>query len=133
MPGLMLDTNICVHIRRSRDPKVRARFESVPIGAAVMSVVTYGELRLYVDKSGSTDQVERLTRLTSMIPVLPLGASVGDAYGRIRADLERRGALIGGNDLWIAAHALALGLTLVTANVREFARVPDLVVEDWTT
>ncbi|MEH3144398.1 MAG: hypothetical protein PGN34_03400 [Methylobacterium frigidaeris] len=60
------------------------------------------------------------------------GESIGRHYGRIRADLERRGLPIGGNELWIAAHALSAGLTPVTANVREFVRVPDLVIEDWT-
>ncbi|GGK48229.1 ribonuclease VapC [Salinarimonas ramus] len=128
----MLDTNICIHIRRSRDPRVLARFQQLSVGSAVMSVITFGELRLYVEKAVSDVQEARLTKLIALVPALPLGPDVAIAYGRIRADLERRGAMIGGNDLWIAAHALSLGLTLVTANVREFERVPDLVVEDWT-
>ncbi|WP_372423237.1 PIN domain-containing protein [Salinarimonas chemoclinalis] len=66
------------------------------------------------------------------IDVLPLDGAVSSTCGRIRADRERRGSVIGNNDLWIAAHALSLGLTLVTANMREFMRVDRLVVEDWT-
>ena len=97
-----------------------------------MSVVTYGELCLYVEKSGSSVQADRLSALVASIPVVAMTAEVGSVYGRIRADLERRGLVIGGNDLWIAAHALSLGLTLVTANVREFARVAGLAVEDWS-
>jgi tRNA(fMet)-specific endonuclease VapC len=66
-----------------------------------------------------------------MIQVLPLVPEAAQAYGSIRADLERRGQLIGGNDLWIAAHACALDLTLVTNNQREFQRVPGLKIQNW--
>ncbi|MGJ3264335.1 MAG: PIN domain-containing protein [Salinarimonas sp.] len=97
-----------------------------------MSVVTFGELRLYVEKAGGGPQEERLARLVALIPVVEMSESVGTAYGAIRAGLERRGTTIGGNDLWIAAHALTLGMTLVTANLREFARVPELQVVDWS-
>ena len=70
-------------------------------------------------------------RLVALLPVLPLPQAAGDAYGSIRADLERRGEVIGNNDLWIAAHALAAGLTLATNNRREFARVGGLQLADW--
>jgi tRNA(fMet)-specific endonuclease VapC len=69
--------------------------------------------------------------LLSLMPALPLPASAGEAYGIIRAALERAGQTIGNNDLWIAAHARAAGLTLVTNNQREFKRVPGLTVENW--
>ena len=70
-------------------------------------------------------------RLVALLPVLPLPQAAGEAYGAIRADLERRGEVIGNNDLWIAAHALAAGLILATNNRREFARVGGLQLADW--
>jgi tRNA(fMet)-specific endonuclease VapC len=65
------------------------------------------------------------------LDVVPLAPPVDAVYARLRTDLERRGEIIGGNNLWIAAHALALGLTLVTANEREFARITELPRENW--
>lgn len=73
----------------------------------------------------------RIQELERVIPALPLEVSTGQHYGRIRAELERKGSLIGAYDLLIAAHALALGLTLVTNKPREFRRVPQLTVENW--
>jgi tRNA(fMet)-specific endonuclease VapC len=72
-----------------------------------------------------------LAQLLGVLDVLSISRKVGDLYGAIRADLERRGQTIGHNDLWIAAHAKASNLVLVTANEREFVRVPDLTVENW--
>ncbi len=72
-----------------------------------------------------------LQELEMMIPVLPLPVAASAIYGRVRADLERRGEMIGGNDLWIAAHALAAGLIMVTSNEREFRRVAGLAMENW--
>jgi tRNA(fMet)-specific endonuclease VapC len=73
-----------------------------------------------------------LDELISLIPVLELPRAAGDAYGRIRQRASSRGELIVGNDLWIASHAIAAGLTLVTNNAREFRRVPGLRIENWT-
>jgi tRNA(fMet)-specific endonuclease VapC len=73
-----------------------------------------------------------LQQLTTFIPVQPLPAEAGVEYSRIRARLEAHGQPIGGNDLWIAAHACAAGLVLVTNNVREFARVPGLRLQNWS-
>ena len=73
-----------------------------------------------------------LERLTELLPVLDIDPAVADAYGRIRASLERRGEIIGGNDLWIAAHAMAVQVALVTNNVGDFRRVAGLRVEDWS-
>ena len=66
-----------------------------------------------------------------MIPVVPVSSQAGEHYGEIRSEPENSGRLIGNNDLWIAAHALVLGVALVTNNAREFARVPGLQVENW--
>ncbi len=75
--------------------------------------------------------LERLQELVRLLPALALPDSAGEAYGSIRADLESKGEMIGNNDLWIAAHALAAGLVLVTNNEREFRRVRGLKVQNW--
>lgn len=97
-----------------------------------MSVVTYLELVYGAHKSQQTEANEaRIKQLSHLIPVQALDASAASHYGRLRTGLEKRGSLIGAYDLLIAAHALALGLTLVTNNVREFRRVPGLRLENW--
>ena len=131
MPQYMIDTNTCIAIRRNRPKEVLERFQSLKVGDAVMSVITLGELWFGVEKSGEPAHREALARLSSLIPALPVDEQVAQAYGRVRADLERRGQKIGNNDLWIAAHALRLGATVVTDNWREFDRVPGLAVENW--
>ena len=120
-----------IYIRRARPESVRARFARIPAGSVCMSVVTYGELVFGVEKSGNPDSRPALDRLTGLIPVLPMEAGVGDHYGAIRDYLRRTGELIGNNDLWIAAHARTMDLTLVTANSAEFSRVPNLKLENW--
>jgi tRNA(fMet)-specific endonuclease VapC len=119
-PHDLLDTNIIIHIRRSRPPAVQARFRALQHGDAAMSVVTYGELQFGVAKSQDPGAAaQTLEELVTLVPVLTLSASAGDTYGVLRATLQRRGELIGNNDLWIAAHALAEGLTLVTNHERD--------------
>lgn len=132
-PRYLLDTNLIIRLRRQRPPAAVARFAELQPGEAVMSAVVYGELCYGIAKgpSPATARVV-LARLVEAIPVVPLPMSAGDAYGRIRAELEAKGTIIGANDLWIAAHALAAGLVLVTGNGREFTRVEGLTVEDWT-
>jgi tRNA(fMet)-specific endonuclease VapC len=128
----LLDTNICIYIRQARPPEVLARFEKLKAGDAVLSVITYGELLYGAHKSKQRETaLSRLADLVSLLPVLKMPAGAADEYGEIRAVLETRGETIGGNDLWIAAHAKAEGLTLVTNNEREFKRVPRLKVQNW--
>src|SRR6266581_5072252 len=111
----LLDTNICIHIRRRRPPEVLARFQRLKPGEAVLSVITYGELIYGVEKSQFREQATRqLTELAGLVPVMELPLRAGQFYGAIRAALEAKGEVIGNNDLWIAAHAKAAGLTLVT-------------------
>lgn len=132
-PTVLLDTNVLIMLRRQRPPVVRDRFVAHGADRVCTSTVVIGELRFGADKAADPASAHAaLDALAAAIDVIPVDERVASHYGRIRADLERRGALIGGNDLWIAAHALALGLTLVTANIREFERVPGLAVEDWT-
>jgi tRNA(fMet)-specific endonuclease VapC len=129
----LLDTNICIYLRQNRTPEVTARFQRLRPGDAGVSVLTYGELAYGAERSRQrTQALESLARLVSLLPVLALPEDAGAAYGDIRAALESRGEMIGGNDLWIAAHAKAAGLVLVTNDEREFRRVPDLKVQNWT-
>nr|WP_245439858.1 PIN domain-containing protein [Microvirga aerophila] len=94
--------------------------------------MTYGELVYGVHKSPDPAKaMSVLNALTALIPVLPIAIKIGNAYGIIRSDLAIRGELIGKSDLWIAAHAKSLGLTLVTNNESEFQRVDGLKVENW--
>lgn len=131
-PRFMLDTNICIYIAKRKPPGLLTRFDKLKPGEVVLSVVTYGELRFGAMKSSQRERVLRdLEELTSLLPVHPLPVTAAAEYGRIRSDLEARGKPIGGNDLWIAAHASAEGVVLVTNNVREFSRVPGLKVQNW--
>lgn len=128
----LLDTNICTYIVKRRPEGVARKFEALSPGELGMSVVTYGELRYGASKSrGREAALSRLDRLRELVAVLPLSPEVGERYGEIRAALERQGTPIGNKDLWIAAHALASGLTLVTHDTAELARVPGLSIEDW--
>ena len=128
----ILDTNICIYIRSRRPAHIRSRFERLEAGEAGLSVITYGELLFGAEKSTDrTLAMGRLDELAAVIPVLSLPETAAHAYGAIRARLEAEGQMIANNDLWIAAHARAVGLTLVTSNEREFRRVPGLKLENW--
>lgn len=108
------------------------RLESLPASALVLSPIVLGELQTGVEKSAQAERNRaRLEEVVAGLAVPPLDAATSSHYARIRAGLERQGTPIGGNDLWIAAHARSRGLVLVTHNTREFERVPGLAVEDW--
>ena len=129
----MLDTDTCAFIARQKHAKVSSRFRSHRAGELAMSVVTYGELRVGAEKSGRYPaSLDALELFIQVVPVLSIEPEVAKLYSKIRLDLERRGQIIGANDLWIASHCLHLGLTLVTNNVREFKRIPNLPIENWT-
>ena len=128
----MLDTNICIYIRRQRPPEVLARFQRLKPGEAILSVITHGELLYGAQKSQFREQAaKQLTELAALVPVMDLPLQAGQFHGVIRAALEAKGEVIGNNDLWIAAHAKAAGLTLVTNNEREFQRIPGLKIQNW--
>jgi tRNA(fMet)-specific endonuclease VapC len=134
MPRYLLDTNICIYIKNHRPAEVLARFSKLPPGKVAMSAITYGELCFGAEKSSKPKETRHiLEQLITLIPVLSLDAAVSISYGKIRQHLQADGKLIGNNDLWIAAHALAAKLILVTNNVGEFERVPSLRIENWVS
>ena len=127
----LLDTNILSDLVRRPQGAVAEAIARVGEESVATSVVVAAELRYGAAKKGSERLTRQVEAILSVLPVLRLEAPADRHYAAVRTRLERAGTPIGGDDLLIAAHALSLGLTLVTANVGEFARVPDLVVENW--
>jgi tRNA(fMet)-specific endonuclease VapC len=127
----MFDTNIVSHMvrypRGTAANQLRARGERL----YCVSVIVAAELRFGVAKLGSERLGSQVEDALATLDILPFDVPCDDAYAHIRTHLESRGTIISPNDLFIAAHALALDLTLVTANIREFSRVPDLRLENW--
>jgi len=130
----LLDANIVIYIRQKHPEAVLRRFGRLRPGEAGISVIAYGELLYGAMKSSRRESgLERLRELSTLLPPLPMPEKAAEMYGFIRADLESSGEMIGNNDLWIAAHALASGLILVTNNEKEFRRVRGLKVQNWAT
>jgi tRNA(fMet)-specific endonuclease VapC len=129
--SVMLDTNIVSDLLRHPRGRVNRKLRQVDPDAACVSIITAAELRFGATKVSSPRIHDQLSQLWRVIPVLPFRSPADEAYGTIRAALEKIGRPIGPSDLFIAAHALSLGLTLVTANVGEFSRIPGLAVENW--
>ena len=127
----MLDTTAVSDLVRRPGGRVARRAGALDAGSIAVSVIVAAELRYGAERRGSVRLSRQLEAVLSAIETLPLTTPADLHYGLIRAELERLGCPIGHNDLLIAAHARALGVALVTANVGEFSRVPDLVVEDW--
>jgi tRNA(fMet)-specific endonuclease VapC len=127
----LLDTNICIYIINRRPPQVLARFEGLRYGDVGISSITGAELSFGVAKSGSVRNRDALDKFLAPLEVLPFDEAAMRVYGPLRADLQGRGQPIGSLDMLIAAHALALGATLVTNNLAEFGRVPGLLCENW--
>jgi tRNA(fMet)-specific endonuclease VapC len=131
-PRYLLDTNICIYIRQKNPEQVLRRFRRLHPGEAVLSVITYGELLYGAAKSAHRAMaLERLRELVRLLPAMALPEAAAENYGTVRAELESKGDLIGNHDLWIAAHALAAGLVLVTNNEREFRKVRGLKIQNW--
>ena len=128
----VLDTNICIYIAKKKPLSVLRIFEQLEIGQVGMSMITYGELLYGAQKSEySKKSLSALHELTHLIPSIAIPINAAKYYGEIRCQLAKKGTIIGGNDLWIAAHALASELTLITNNVKEFSRIHSLKVENW--
>jgi len=133
MPHYMLDTDICCYVMKRSNDLLLRRLKKVPVGDVCVSVIAKSELLYGVEVSPRRQQDETaLNAFLSYIEVLEFPDKASSHYAQIRAHLKKLGTIIGGNDLFIAAHARSLGVTLVTHNTREFGRVPRLAVEDWT-
>ena len=132
MTRFLLDTNILSD--SMRDPRGRAatRIRATSRAHLCTSIIVAAELRFGALKRRSIALRTKIDELLDLIEVLSFEAPADECYGIVRATLERDGVIIGANDLLIAAHAIALGCTLVTNNEREFRRVPGLRIENWT-
>ena len=129
----MLDTNICIYAIKHKQPEVIKAFLCHEPDDMCISSITYGELMHGVEKSQAVERNRAaITLFLSAISILPFDSDAAEEYGAVRADLERKGTPIGPMDMLIAGHARSRGLILVTNNTREFFRVNELEVEDWT-
>jgi len=128
----LLDTDVFSLMVKGRDAPINTRLQTLTKGEAMVSVITAGEFFYGVAHAPvSALRDQRAQRLLDFFGLLPLDAEVAARYGTVRAELRRAGTPIGPNDLWLAAQALARGLTIVTRNTREFQRVKGLKVENW--
>jgi tRNA(fMet)-specific endonuclease VapC len=133
MSGLyMLDADTCVFVLRRTSDALLERIQAVPLVQQAISVVTYAELLYGVQvsskKRANQDAVDVLAR---HLPVLEWSQDAARHYAEIRADLNKKGSMLGANDLMIAAHARSLAAVVVTNNTRDFGRVKGLEVENW--
>ena len=133
MPLYMLDTDIASFVMKRTNLKAVQWLRALPTDATCISAIVESELRfgIAVSPRRQKDQ-QALDEFLAYMQVLDYPAAASTDYGLIRGDLKQHGAMIGANDLFIAAHARHLGLTLVTNNTREFSRVPGLMIENWT-
>jgi tRNA(fMet)-specific endonuclease VapC len=129
----LLDTNICIELIRERSTPAIKRVRQCQVGDIAISAITVSELEYGVAKSQAPQRNKlALAHFLAPLELASFDHQAAAAYGRIRARLEQSGAPIGPLDTLIAAHALALGVTLITNNQRDFRRVEGLVCEDWT-
>ena len=127
----LLDTNAASYVINRKSPAMDRRLARVPMPELAVSAVTEGELRYGAARIGSFRLQATLDQFLAAVTVLPWDSKTAQAYGRLRAALEREGRLLGCLDMMIAAHALSLGLTLISAD-RAFSRIKQLRTEDWT-
>ena len=130
----LLDTNICIYIINEKPEKVLRKFEQYPVYEFGISSITHAELQYGIEKSKNkkTDQ-DALDEFLLPLTILPFhGKKLVTCYGEIRASLESKGKKIGPLDMLIAAHALSLDLTIISNNIKEFSRIPNLKCENWT-
>jgi tRNA(fMet)-specific endonuclease VapC len=128
----MLDTNICIYIIKNKPQNVRERLKEFDIGDLVLSSITVSELYYGVYKSEHMEKnLLALEHFLKPFDVLGYDIKASIAYGKIRADLEKKGQIIGGLDMMIAAHALSCNMILVTNNIKEFQRVKGLKLDNW--
>jgi tRNA(fMet)-specific endonuclease VapC len=128
----LLDTNTCIYIIKRSPEQVMLRFKRLRVGDVGVSAITVCELQFGVSNSSQPEGNQRaLTEFLGPLEILDFPAGASIAYGEVRTHLQRSGTPIGSYDLLLAAHALHNRLTMVTNNIREFRRVPDLKMENW--
>ena len=129
----LLDTNICIYVINESPERVLRRFEQYPVPEFGISSITHAELQYGVAKSRQRVQNQKaLDEFLLPLTILPFhGREVATRYGEIRAFLEASGKTLGPLDTLIAAHALALNLTIISNNIKEFSRIPELKYENW--
>ena len=128
----MLDTNICIYAMKNKPEQVLQRLRKELNSGVCISSITLAELEYGMKHSSNPIKNEQaLLRFLVPLSILPFGTAVASEYGEICAHLQSSGTPIGPLDMLVAAHARSEGITLVTNNVREFERVPDLEVENW--
>jgi tRNA(fMet)-specific endonuclease VapC len=131
MRQYLLDTNILSHLIKQPQSTLTKKILALEPDSLCTSIIVACELHYGVEKKGSPQLAAKIELLLNEIDILPLEISAIQHYAALRALLEKQGQVIGSNDMLIAAHALALDVTLVTANIDEFNRVPNLRVENW--
>ena len=129
----LLDTNICIYIINEKPDNVLRKFEQYPVHEFAISSITHAELQYGVEKSKNKNTNQNaLNEFLLPLTILPFhGKRLVTCYGEIRALLESKGKTIGPFDTLIAAHALSLDLTIVSNNIKEFSRIPNLKCENW--
>ena len=128
----MLDTNICIYVIKHKPEKVLRKLQTIHPEDVCISSVTYAELVHGVEKSAAVEKNRlALSMFLANMEILGFDVEAADCYGKIRADLEKKGRPIGPLDMMIAGHAQSLGYTVVTNNVKEFSRVTALRIENW--
>ena len=128
----MLDTNICIYAIKHKPQKVFLKLQEVNPEEVCVSSITYAELVHGVEKSAAVEKNRlALSMLFANIEILDFDVDAANCYGKIRADLEKKGTPIGPLDMMIAGHTMSKGYIVVTNNVKEFSRVPNLKIENW--
>ncbi|AWN50892.1 type II toxin-antitoxin system VapC family toxin [Methylobacterium sp. 17Sr1-1] len=127
----LLDTNVVSDLVRNPSGSVARRISEIGSHGIATSIISVAELRYGCAKRGSTRLLQQVEAVLQGIEIVPFESPADAEYGRLRAELEAAGRLIGPNDLLIAAQGLALGVPVVTANEAEFRRVRGLIVENW--
>ncbi len=129
----MLDTNICIYLIKQKSPKVVKHFKSHVVGDIGISSVTLAELRYGVAKSRRVEKNRQaLDEFILPLEIADFDEKAAESYGNVRVSLEKDGKPIGSLDMMIGAHALSLGVILVTNNTREFRQIKHLKVADWS-
>ena len=129
---LLLDTNICIYLIKRKPLEVLQKFNTYQVGDLGISSITVAELEYGVQKSQFPSRNRQaLEQFLLPLQIVDFDNAAGVIYGNIRAILEKRGTSIGSLDTLIAAHAVSLQITLITNNVKEFSRVPDLKLDNW--